>query len=91
MASEAAVLGIPAIFISDTLRGYTIEEEKKYNLVYNLSRRDIVKALDIINDICQNPQSGKKYKERRAKLLKEKINVTEYVYSEITSFTMRNA
>jgi predicted glycosyltransferase len=91
MASEAAVLGVPAIFISDTLRGYTVEEEKKYNLVYNLSRRDIIKALDIINDICQNPQSGKKYKKSRATLLKEKINVAEYIYSEITSFTMRNA
>lgn len=91
MASEAAVLGIPAIFLSDTLRGYSIEEEKRYNLVYNLSRTEITKALNIIVDIYQDLQIQQKCHENHRKLLEEKINVTEYIYSEISSFFKKDA
>lgn len=86
MASEAAVLGVPALFISDTLRGYTIEEEKKYGLVYNFSRKEIEKALEIMEQILNDPQSNKKYTEKRQKLLHEKSDVTHYMYQEIATF-----
>lgn len=91
MASEAAVLGVPAIFLSDTLRGYTIEEEKRYNLVYNLSRTEIIKALNIIVDIYQDLHIQQKCHENHRKLLEEKINVSEYMYSEISSFFKKDA
>ncbi len=90
MASEAAVLGVPAIYISDTLRGYTIQQEKRYNLVYNLSRKEIGKAPGIIDDIFQNPRSRKRFQKGHAELLTEKINVTDYIYSEITSFLKKD-
>jgi hypothetical protein len=86
MASESAVLGVPAIFISDTLRGYTIEEEKTYGLVYNLSRKEIGKALNIIDDIYQDTSCRQACMENHARLLAEKRNVTEYILSEIQSF-----
>ena len=86
MASEAAVLGVPALFISDTLRGYTIEEEKKYGLVYNFSRKEIEKALEIIEQILNDPQSSGPYSEKRQKLLHEKSDVTLYMYQQITTF-----
>jgi predicted glycosyltransferase len=86
MASEAAVLGVPALFISDTLRGYTIEEEKKYGLVYNYSRADIPKAIERISSILSDPKSNQKYSTRRIKLLEEKCDVTQYIYTSITSF-----
>ena len=37
MASEAAVLGTPAIFIDDIGRGYTDEQESNYEIVYNFT------------------------------------------------------
>jgi len=86
MASEAAVLGVPALFISDTLRGYTIEEEKKYGLVYNFSRKEIEKALEIMEQILNDPESTRQYSEKWQKLLHEKSDVTLYMYQEITTF-----
>ena len=47
MSSEAAVLGVPAVFIATTGRGYTDDEERRYGLVrhfteaqYDLAGRD---------------------------------------------------
>ena len=37
MASEAAVLGVPAIYLDNTGRCYTREEEEKYGLVFNFT------------------------------------------------------
>ncbi len=90
MASEAAVLGVPALFISDTLRGYTIEEEKKYGLVYNYSRTDIPKAIEKIDRILRDPASNRKYAVKRKKLLEDKCDVTDYIYSTITSYFMKD-
>jgi len=91
MASEAAVLGVPALFVSDTLRGYTIEEEKKYGLVYNYSRTDIPKAIEKIEQILRDPASNQKYAVKRKKLLEDKRDVTDYIYSTITSYFMKDA
>ena len=33
MSSEAAVLGVPAVFVATTGRGYTDDEERRYGLV----------------------------------------------------------
>ncbi|MGD9201175.1 MAG: DUF354 domain-containing protein [Chitinispirillia bacterium] len=89
MSSEAAVLGVPAIFISDTLRGYTVEEENFYHLVYNLSRNEILEALNIISEIFLNPEKRDVFRRNHARLLKEKINITNFIYAEIVSFFNR--
>lgn len=85
MASEAAVLGTPAIYISDTHRGYTIDEEKKYGLVYNLTRDEIPKAMGIIEDIFEGYRNDD-WTQKHKKLLDEKINTAEYVIKTITDF-----
>jgi hypothetical protein len=48
MASEAACLGTPAIFVDDQGRGYTDEQERKYGLVFNFgtSAAEQGKAVD---------------------------------------------
>lgn len=78
MASESAVLGVPAIFHDDTGRGYTDELEKKYGLVYNYSgsldhqNSSLEKAVDIISsDDAENY-----YQEKRQVMLGEKIDVS---------------
>ena len=49
MASECAVLGVPAVYAAHTGRGYTDEQEARYGLVHNarhLDERTLGKALD---------------------------------------------
>lgn len=86
MASEAAVLGVPALFISDTSRGYTLEEEKNFQLVFNLTRRQVDKALQLIDYVLTNPRSREKYRSKRDDLLAETIDVTGYILNEIKIF-----
>lgn len=86
MASEAAVLGTPAIFISDTLRGYTIEEENKYHLVYNLSRDNISNVYSIVNLLLNDESTQKDLISNHRLLLNEKVDVTQYITREIEMF-----
>ncbi len=80
MASEAAVLGTPAIYINKHGRGYTREEEKKYQLVYNydetLNQQNeaIGKAVEIVKE-----QGYKnKLKKMRQKLLENSVDPTRF-------------
>lgn len=81
MASECAVLGTPAIYLDNVGRGYTEEEEQKYGLVSNFteSTRDqelsIKKGLNLLN----NPKIKDELKEKRRKMLSEKIDVTAFM------------
>ncbi len=77
MASEAAVLGIPSIYIDEVGRGYT-DEEGDYGLVFNYKpleqSKAIEKAIELIKS--DNVDVFKKVKEE---FLKEKIDVTAFV------------
>ena len=49
MASECAVLGVPAVYAANTGRGYTDEQEARYGLVHNarsLDQATLSRALD---------------------------------------------
>ena len=88
MASEAAVLGTPAIFIDNDGRGYTDEEESKYNLVSNFTeseadqQRALRKALEILSD-----ENGKeKYRVMRNVLLSDCIDTTRFMVDEVLSY-----
>ena len=79
MASEAAVLGVPSIYIDTVGRYYTRELESKYSLCYNFteSEQDQLRAIDKGVEIL----SGKThvdYKAARTQLLKDKIDVTAF-------------
>jgi hypothetical protein len=79
MASEAAVLGVPAIFISDTGRGYTDEEDERYGLVGCFTTREQESALQTIRDILAVPNRREVYTQRREKLLEDKIDTTSWM------------
>jgi hypothetical protein len=88
MASEAAVLGTPAIFINSIQLGYLEEEEARYGLVFNFrdSLKDqesaIQKALEIIQD-----ESGKeKYLKMQKKLLSDCIDTTQFMVDEVLKY-----
>lgn len=77
MASEAAVLGTPAVYINNLQRGYLTEQERSYFLVYNfptckdfLGKASAIIDNDHLREICLN--SGKK-------MLADKIDLTAFL------------
>jgi len=78
MASEAAVLGVPAVFIATTGRGYTDDEEARYRLVRHITDDEFDKAVAVINETLSGAprEFGR---AARARLLDEKIDVTAWM------------
>lgn len=77
MASEAAVLGVPAVYIAKTGRGYTTEQEERFGLVRHLSPLDdpgLLSALD-----ASLAMTAEERLWRRQKLLSEKIDLTAWM------------
>jgi predicted glycosyltransferase len=81
MASEAAVLGTPAIYINTLRLGYLDELEEKYGLVYNFSDKKtaqeqaIRKAIELLED----KDVKNKWLRKREIMLREKTDVTKFL------------
>lgn len=79
MASEAACLGVPSIFVDPVGRGYNDEQEERYGLVHNFTpeRQDeaIAKAVEILADYDREY-----WRERGRRLLGDKVDVSEMMY-----------
>ncbi|AKB69086.1 DUF354 domain-containing protein [Methanosarcina mazei] len=84
MASEAAILGVPSIYVSNTQRGYLNELEQKYGLVYNIIERDI--ALKKAIDILGNEKIRDEWSFRRETMLREKIDVVCFIVDTIEKY-----
>lgn len=88
MASECAVLGTPAIYLDNVGRGYTDEQEAKYQLVFNYTEalndqeRSIQKGIEIL----QMPALKTEWQRRRERLLAEKIDVTAFLVWFVENF-----
>lgn len=79
MASEAAVLGTPAIYIATTGRGYTNDQER-YGLVKNYHDREFAESLRTATDMLRDPAHTKaRTAEARERMLADKIDVTNYL------------
>lgn len=77
MASEAAVLGVPAVYAAHTGRGYTDEQERRYALVKNvraLTPAAIAEGVDWL--LAQDRATSA---AARARLLAECIDVPAFV------------
>jgi uncharacterized protein len=87
MASEAAVLGTPAIYLDDEGRGYTDEQERKYRLVFNYTesvddqRLSIEKGIEILN----TKEVKKLWQKKRGKILNDTIDTTKYIFKQINA------
>lgn len=86
MSSEAAVLGVPAIFISDTGRGYTSEQQQEYGLVYHFTNKQIGKALRMIDDLIRRPNLRDAWQQKRKKMLLDCIDVTSFIADFINGY-----
>ena len=78
MTSEAACMGIPSVFISNTGRGYTTEQDEKFGLVkyFKINQWDEIKTTlidwaskDLFNE----------WQEKRIKMLNSKIDVNTWL------------
>jgi len=83
MAMEAGVLGTPSVYIN-SLGGSNCQDLEQYDLVYNFS--DSVGVLDKINTLINSKILKGYYKEKRNKLLKNKIDVTAFLVWFIESY-----
>lgn len=78
VASEAGVLGTPAIYINTIPISYC-QDQEDYGLVYNTT--DSKKVFQLVDEILQ--QDRAEFRRRRTKLLGDKINVTQFFYNFI--------
>lgn len=83
MASESAVLGVPAIYAARTGRGYTTEQERRYGLVRNVHdlREDVL--IEAIEECLAVPAA--QWQERRRHLLDECGDVAGFVADTIVA------
>lgn len=84
MASESAVLGTPAVYVSSIRLGYLDELEDRYGLVFNYSgpdrqRNGLEKAVSILEDYDE-----REWARRRETMLDEKVDMTDVILDQIT-------
>ncbi|MCI5115000.1 MAG: DUF354 domain-containing protein [Candidatus Electrothrix sp. AX1] len=85
MASEAAVLGIPAVFISDTGRGYTTEQDKKYGLIKHYQRQQWPEIIATLKEWASQDLTIQ-WQEKRQKMLRDKIEVTDWLVDLVEQY-----
>jgi predicted glycosyltransferase len=86
-ASEAACLGVPAVYLNTTERGYLNDQERKYGLVHNFKDPDLAlsKTLELL---AEGPRRAQNL-AARDRLVEDHIDVTSYVVSEVDDVVKR--
>lgn len=77
MASESAVLGVPAFYISPFGRGFTDDQERRYDLVHNFNgARFHADWLSEVRKLAADPNLPARAAASRERMLREKTDVT---------------
>ncbi len=84
MASEAAIMGVPSIYVSNTQRGYLNELEKEYGLAYTFKRKD--EALRKAAEILRNKSNKEEWLLKKERMLDEKIDVVEFIIKTVKRY-----
>jgi len=87
MCSEAAILGIPSIYIDERGRGYTSEQDTKYGLCFNFKPNQIDSVLSKAIELLAIDNIRKHFREKHKRLLSEKIDVSVYQIDQIDRLT----
>ncbi|MFH0844727.1 MAG: DUF354 domain-containing protein [Pseudomonadota bacterium] len=85
MTSEAACLGIPAVFISNTGRGYTTEQDRRYGLVKHYRIDQWEEILRTLNEWAHR-ELNQEWQRKRWTMLREKIDVTPWLVDLIEGY-----
>ena len=83
-ASEAAILGVPSIYVSNTRRGYLDELEDKYDLAYTIPDKD--EALEKAVSLLQVDDLKEKWDLKREGMLDEVIDTVEFMVDVIREY-----
>jgi len=77
IASEAAMLGVPVVYVNSLQLGYLKELERDYSLVYNYKKQNLglKKALELL----KKKNLKQTYVRRRKNMLNDKIDVTKWM------------
>jgi len=88
VASEAAVLGTPALYLSKPGEGlgYTNELERKYDLLYNFASSEIGNIQDKVRELLARPHLKKEWEMKRGNMLKDKSDVTGFISRFVETF-----
>lgn len=79
MASEAAVLGVPAVYIATTPRGYTDDQERRYGLVRYFPEQRFSDAIAAVHELFARESPRAFGARARQQLLNDKIDVTRWM------------
>ena len=81
MASEAAVLGTPALYVNPLDLGYMAEQEERYGLVHRFLDKGTTAddLLEAALPLLTEPDARKRTADARERLLEETEDVTEVI------------
>jgi len=81
MVSEGSMLGVPGIYLDNTGRYYTRDQEDRYGLVFNYteSLEDQEKSIQKGVELLTTPGVKEEWQKRRGKMLADKIDVTAFL------------
>lgn len=81
MAAEAGVLGVPFVRFNDFVGriGYLEELENVYKLGYGIKTDQVEKLYSTVNELVEMENREVVFKERRQKMLEEKIDYAKYL------------
>lgn len=86
VTSDAACLGVPAIYLANTPRGYTNEQERKYGLVFNYQDQPsaLRKALELARRSRESIRE--EFQAKRARMLSETVDLTDWMIRYVEEF-----
>ena len=86
MATEAAVLGTPSIYISSlaSKMGNFVELEEEYGMVFVF--KDVEPAIGKVAKLLQQPNLKQDWAQKRERLLTDKINVTKFMMDFVENY-----
>lgn len=84
MASEAAILGVPAVYVASASLGYVEDQEQRYGLVRFVKPDSINDTLDALDDVTSTP--AHEFERRRRSMLDESIDVPPFVTDILLDF-----
>lgn len=84
MATEAALLGTPSIFVSTLSGGNWDELENKYQLMYSFTNP--AAAIDKTQELLQDADLKKTWAARRQRMLAEKIDLTAWMVELVENY-----
>ncbi len=83
-AAEAALLGTPSVFVSQSRRGYLNDLEKRYGLVTSVSTA--AEGVVRLNEFVEPRGARKRWSEKRKAMLADVVDVTAFLTDFIENY-----